>query len=100
MAVLDVTEYSTLAVDAPGRVIAAGQEPSVVHQQVAISGTSAQSAAFQDATKFIRLHTDTACRILVGVNPTAATTSMRLPANGTEYLGVRPGFKVAVISTT
>lgn len=100
MATLDITEYSSLAVDAPGRVIAAGQEPALLNQQVTIAGASAQSSAFASGTRFIRVHTDTACRIAIGPDPTAAATSMRLPANGTEYLGVRPGFKIAVISTT
>ena len=101
MAVLDITEYSQLATDASGRVIAAGSESGrIVHQQVAIGGTSAASAAFSSGTKFVRIHADTACRIEFAVAPTAASTSMRLPANGTEYLGVREGLKVAVISTT
>lgn len=100
MAILDITEYNDLASDARGRTISAGQEPARTTQQVSIGGTSAQSAAFGTATRFIRLHADVACRVMINANPTAAATSMRIPANGTEYLGVIPGLKIAVISTT
>lgn len=100
MAILDVTEYASLALDAQGRHILVGKEPSITTQQVAIGGGSTQSVALQGHTKFVRLHTDAACRVAIGPNPTAAATSMRMAANQTEYLGVNPGDKIAVITTT
>lgn len=100
MATLDVTEYASLSLDAQGRQVLVGKEPSITNQQVAVGGSSTQSAALQGHTKFVRLHTDVACRIAIGPNPTAASTSMRMAANQTEYLGVNGGEKIAVITTT
>ncbi len=97
---LDITEYAELARDAMGAMIAAGKEPAVATTQVAIGAASAQSPAFSAATQFVRLHADAACRIEFGVNPTAAATSRRMAAGQTEYFGVVPGQRVAVITTT
>jgi hypothetical protein len=100
MPTLDITEYDGLAFDQLGKLIMTGMEPSVLNQQVEISNTSAQSDAMGDTTRFVRLHADVPCRIAVGVDPTASSASMRVGAGGTEYLGVRPGLKIAVIATT
>ena len=100
MPILDITEYSGLATTRDGNKIMAGQEPSLINQQVAIAGASEQSAPFQDTTHFIRIHCDTPCRVAVGSDPTASGASMRIGAGGTEYLGVMPGLKLAVIATT
>ena len=100
MATLDITEYQELAFAGRGHLIPAGQEPAILNQQVAIGALSVQSSALSDTTRFVRLHADVACRIAIGASPTAASTSMRFGAGGTEYLGVRPGLKIAVISTT
>jgi len=99
MAVVDITEYAELAVAGRGQMIMAGQEPSLLNQQVGIGGTSVQSAAFTDVTKFVRIHAEAPCRIAVGSNPTASAASMRMVAGGTEYLGVVPGLKIAVIAS-
>jgi len=100
MAVLDISEYQRLAADQQTSAVMTGVEPAMVAQQVAIGGSSAQSAAFADTTRFVRVHTDVACRVKFGPDPTAAATSMRMAAGQTEYFGVYPGHKVAVITTT
>jgi hypothetical protein len=99
MPTLDITEYKELAQAGRGHLVMAGQEPSLLNQQVTIGVSSAQSAALSDVTRFIRVHTDSSCRIAVGSNPTASAQSMRLGAGGTEYLGVLPGLKIAVIES-
>ena len=59
MAVVDISEYRTMARDGQNAVIQTGIEPSIVNQQVAITADSVQSAAFFDtATRFIRVHAD------------------------------------------
>lgn len=99
MAVLYISEYDNVARDNIGTV-QAGQEPAIATQTVAISGGSTQSSAFNANTKFVRIHTDAICSVKFGSNPTATSTSARLAANQTEFFGVRPGEKVAVISNT
>jgi hypothetical protein len=101
MAVLYVTEYSTMGRD-PNGVASMAQEPPMAEQTVAIGGGSLQSVAFQPATRFVRLHTDSVCSIEFGPNPTATTTTARMAANQTEYYAVPQGsaFKVAVISNS
>lgn len=97
---LDISEYQTLARDDNGNVILTGAEPSARTQQVAAGGTSTQSQPFGDTTRFVRLHTDTPVRFAVGANPTASAASPRMSGGATEYLGVRPGHRIAIISTT
>jgi hypothetical protein len=99
MAKLYVTEFRSLMA-APE----AGQFPlcpPVVDQTpVAIGVGSAQSAAFDPATRFVRLHADAICSIEFGTNPDADANNMRLAANQTEYFAVSPNHKVAVITNT
>lgn len=75
--------------------------PPVVEQTpVVIGAGSLQSAAFDAATTVVRIHTDAICSIAFGTNPTATTSTMRLPADTTEYFAVKFGQKVAVIANT
>lgn len=98
MAVLYVGEYTALAT----RVSEAPfvQAPPVAEQTVAIGAGSVQSSAFNAATRIIRVHTDAICSILIGANPTATATKGRMAAGSTEYFGVTPGDKIAVITNT
>ncbi len=102
MAKLYISEYSDIAHQPYGaEAISAMQEPSIAEQSpVTISGTSAQSAAFNGATRVVRLHTDAICSVSFGANPTATANTKRMAANSTEYFGVEPGHKVAVITNT
>lgn len=101
MANLFITEYAEQARDGQGYLMAAGQEPRVADQKVAIGGTSVQSSAFQPTTKLIMVHADVACHVAIGSNPTATDSMLRIPANGTLFFGVqahpRTGDKIAVI---
>jgi hypothetical protein len=98
---VDVTEYQNLGMDANGARVAVGMEPARAVQQIAESGTSTACATdFQDTTRFVRIHTTANIRIAFGKTPTAAATSQRMPANSTEFFGVTPSLRVAVITTT
>lgn len=100
MATAYIAEYTGLGLTNSGR----GQFPSdeflVAEQTVAIGGGSVQSSPFDLTTRFIRLHVDAICSIAIASNPTATTSKKRLAANQTEYFGVKPGWKIAVISNT
>ena len=100
MATLYIAEYAELAIVKNGQLIQAPLEPPLASQAVAIAAGSAQSAAFNINTRFVRLFTDTACGILFGTNPTALTDRDRMAANTVEYRAVPPGksYKVAVIA--
>jgi hypothetical protein len=100
VAILDIKEYQRMPVDQQGAYIQTGIEPGIKQQITGLSGVSAQSAAFDQSTLFIRVHADVVARVEIGVNPTADGTSMRLAAGATEYFGVRPGQKVAAITST
>jgi hypothetical protein len=99
MSALYVTEFESITPTTEGGAAQVARAPAVVDQTpVTISGTSAQSAAFGKSTKYVRLHSDVICSVSFGANPTASTNNMRFAANQTEYFGVTPGMKVAVIS--
>jgi hypothetical protein len=100
MATLYVTEYTKLGVGANGEA-AVPQEPPVAEQVLPITGASTQSAPFNAATAFVRLHTDSPCSIEFGVAPVATILTARMAGNQTEYHGIPRGsgiFSVAVIS--
>lgn len=75
--------------------------PSTADQSITITGASAQSVAFNAATRVVRLVADQACRVTFAVSPVAVATSMLMPAGGVEYFGVvkGSGLKVAVIAS-
>jgi hypothetical protein len=100
MASLYISEYRAQPIDYNGSAVPVGQEPSIATQKISISGTSAQSAAFQSTTRFIRAHTDAICSVAFGLNPTATASDARMVAGQTEFWGVAAGQKVAVITNT
>lgn len=99
MATLYVAEFSAMATHKLSHALIA-QQPPVTEQTVSIGMSSTQSSAFNSATRMIRVHTDAICSILVGADPTATSSKMRMAANQTEYFGVQAGDKIAVITNS
>lgn len=101
MAILYVTEYENMC-SIPNNPAQMPVEPALAEQQLAISGASVASVAFNLKTRFVRLNVDSSgpCCHTFGVAPVATTAFGRLSPNQTEYKGVPEGraFKVAVIS--
>lgn len=94
-AVCYITEFRALTPAEPtGAQIA--KAPAIAEQTVAV-GAEAKSAAFNNATRFIRLHCDAIASFKIGTSPTATTSSARTPADATEYFGVVPGDKISII---
>lgn len=97
MATLYVTEFSG---PGPG-VVQVADTPKLASNNVAISGSSTQSAAFNTNTAIIRVHCDAICSVEVGgASPVATAASQRMPADTIEYFYVRPGDKLAVITNS
>lgn len=98
MAKAYVTELTALAtrVSMPTPI---AQMPPIAEQTVTFT-TTTQSNAFGATTRFIRVHTDAICSIAIGSNPTATTSTMRLPADTIEYFGVSAGDKIAFVTNT
>ena len=65
-----------------------------------IGASSAQTAAIGVNVQYVRLVTDTACHYEVGVNPTATSSNVFLPANEIEIIKISEGEKIAVIGTS
>ena len=100
MALLYITEYADIVQTVRGGT-AIPVDPPIAQQTVAIGGTSAQSAAFNVATRFIRIHVDAICSVTCNTtNPTATAANGRFAANQTEFRGVTGGLKLAVITNT
>lgn len=99
MAVVFISEFTDSKLYA-GTPLPVSPAPPVAEQTVSITVGSVQSSAFGATTKVIRVHTDAICSIAIGANPTATATTARLAANSTEYFGVLPGHKIAVITNT
>ena len=97
MATLYIEEYDNMPRDANGQVLPIVPIP-ITNQKVTIAGTSAQSAATDGKTKFVRLFSDTACQYAIGSNPTASATSLFLAANVPVDRQITGGQKIAVIS--
>lgn len=69
----------------------------------AAGGASTPSTAFSANCTMVQISfhlgsTNTGVRIAGGVNPTATATSTLLPASGTWFCGVSPGWRIAVLS--
>lgn len=78
------------------------QAPAIRTDVYTPGAGNAQSAAFDPACNFIRVHTDAAVKIAIGANPdaTAAAEGFRLAAGQTETFGVSPDHKIAHATTT
>jgi hypothetical protein len=100
MAKLFITEFGIAGLSEDQQASQVKVMPPLAEQNVAIAAASAQSAAFNAATKLIRVHTDVVCSIQIGAAPVATANTMRLAANSTEYFQVAAGDKIAVITNT
>ncbi len=99
MAKLWITELSALAQGANYQDAPVGQFTAAVNQTPLTLGASQLSAAFGATTKFLRLYADGACHFTVatGSSHSATVNDTPLPSGSVEYIGVKPGDKLAVI---
>lgn len=98
MATLWIREFGSIA-DAgnnSGKIDAA-QEPGTDQTPVTFS-TSAQSAAFAAGTEYVTIVGSVDFHYVVGTNPTATTSALRIPAYQPWTIGVTAGHKIAAIA--
>lgn len=93
MGKLHITEYGGL-VQTSGGVAPYPNEPALANQAITYT-TTTPSAAFGANTRLVRLISDGLVFLKFGATPTADAGDSRLPADTIEYLGVKPGDKVA-----
>lgn len=84
-----IREYERLGTDQYGRPVQAGVEPALASHRIAsVSATSAQSAALNARTRFLRISTDAAACVAIGVNPTATQDDCYLASGQTEFFPI------------
>src|ERR1700678_2968787 len=100
MAAIYITALASVSQNSDaGGGVQYGRLPEIVTQ--VLNSWPQSSAAFNQATRIIRVNTDSMCFISIGPEnpagnvPAAATTSMRLAADSTEYFAVTPGHYVS-----
>lgn len=96
-ATLYITEYASIG------SIGSSATPwppgaALATQTVAVGGSSTQSAAFNSQTHAVQVYCDVGCSVLIGSNPTAATTTTVLTAQQPQNFVVAPSQKIAVIA--
>ena len=94
---LHIEEFAELGVDKNGNDLPLPAAPLAL-QQVESTGASAQSAAFNAATRYLIVTADAPCMFLTGEDPEADANSRYLPANCPRPVAVAEGHKIAVIS--
>lgn len=96
-----INEYANLGATANfDDLVAAPYCVPIATQQVAISGSSVASAAFNARTFFVMINASAACSLAWGTAPTAVATAERMSAGETRFYTINPGQKVAVITNT
>lgn len=100
MSKLNIVEYATMLTASGGKQVQVPLEPPLATQEVDFTSGATTSNAFNGATELVRICADATCGVLFGINPTAAATDGRVPADEPEYRGVPRGqsFKVSAIS--
>lgn len=96
MAKVYISEFAYIGGDS-GANVPVGKAPALANQVITPTGTSAQSAALNPATQYVRAVSDVPVCVACAPNPVATANSMLLPANTPEYFGVAGGNKLAVI---
>lgn len=94
MASLYITEFSSASL--------MPAFPAITTQKITTSGTTAQSAALNTATRSVRIVGTGIVSIVMGTNPTATLGDTRLSLGEAITVGVPTGqvWKIAVIDNT
>lgn len=95
---LYISEFADSGNARSGAQMQMGVQPAIRIQRLDYSGgASLQSELFHENTRFVRIHATTNCHVDFGPDPVATYNHMFAPAGITEYFGVRPGIRLAVL---
>ena len=95
---LQITEFTEQVVN-NGRMFPVVVVPAVATQSMAVTAGSTTSAAFNSASRLVRITADELCRVEFGTDPVAGATAMQLQPGAVEYFGLpATGYKLAVIA--
>ena len=99
MATLTITEHKFITKSGSNGILPVISMPPLVKQtQLTFTTSPQQSSAFGSATEAVVLHSDAACYVEFGSNPTAVSgAGFKLPAGIPLTFGVNPGDKVSVV---
>lgn len=89
--------YDGMSFKTPAQAPFYATKTTIEQTLMAAPGTS---AAFNQYTNMVRVHTDAPIKMSIGGAPGATANSPRLAANQTEYFTVTPGDKLAWITST
>ena len=93
-----IREYGQMGVAQNGQPQIADEPPLVDQTALDFSGGHAESAAFGNTTKYIRVWCDAQASFLVGTAPVATNAMSPLTSATPEYFGVRSGQKISVVA--
>lgn len=87
MAFTYVTEYSVLGLAATGQFPV---DPPLADYRIVNTGASTAGPAFQLGTRYVRIHADSICSMVIAPVATgvATTSNQRFASGQTEYHGV------------
>lgn len=92
-ATCSIVEYGQVKLDASSRIVQIAG--AVITTQVVTYTTSAQSTAFNTATRFIRIICTAKAHFTMSTNPTATANHPWVAADAVEYVGVVPADEIA-----
>ena len=90
-----ISEYANMVTDPDGRVVPVAVEPATAEQNITYSSSNA-SAAFNAATRFVRIVCDAKAHFEFGTTPIAETTDPYVPGDTPEYFGIVQGISLKV----
>ena len=97
---LHIEVYAELAQEARGGMAPVPGRLVQLPTPVTIQGSSTQSSELSAQATFVCLTGSADCHVAMGLDPTATTGSILLPANTPRFFKVRGGDKVACIQTS
>lgn len=102
MTKLYVTEYSDAFHGGSTDSASFVTEPATNDQVVDYTAGHAESTAFKNNTRLVRISTDAICSVAFGTAPVATTSNSRMAAGTERIIGVPmgAGFKVSAITNT